>query len=131
MSANSGDMNIVVGSSQSCTPFVFETKNNQIAAQRWARIVGVATVFILLIACVVLLARPVSTILGESPVKSIVKSGTAETGINAGGIWIHDEFQPKKVWFDDSGSIHSPAERAVEAARKQAMHVSTLIMEKR
>jgi hypothetical protein len=126
--ANSGGMDIAEGSSQSCTLHVFETRNNQIAAQRWARFGSVATVFILLITCVVLLASPSTTILGVSPpVKAHIKTGAVSTGINAGGIWIHDQFQPKKVWFQDSGSIHSPAEVAVAAARKQAMHVSTLI----
>ena len=124
MSANSGGMDIEEGSYSS---HEFESRTSEITAMRWVRGFGVATVFILLTACVVLFADPSATILGQkvSSIKTqIEKTGTALTGINAGGIWVHDVFQPKKVWFHDSGSIHSPAEEAVAAAQKQAKHVS-------
>jgi hypothetical protein len=117
-------MDIVEGSYSSQ---VFETRTKEIS--QWARAFGVATAFILMMSCVVLLVGSSTTILGQSAIKThMEKKGTVLTGINAGGMWIHDEFQPRRVWFHDSGSIHSPAEEAVAAAQKQAKHVSTFLL---
>ncbi len=129
MSSNSGGMDIEEGS---YSAHVFVSRTNEITDKRWIRGFGVASASALMTACVLLFAAPSTTFLGQKThVKAqIEKTGIALTGINAGGLWIHDEFQPRRVWFHDSGSIHSPADEAVAAAQKQAKHVSSYVMSK-